>query len=512
MPEGPGFESVISRTASAEGARRALEARRRDLARPLVALARVVGMDALREVHSAVELVRLVDGAIARLDRLVETQVNEILHAPAFQALEASWRGLSYLVERAAELEDPLVKIRVLSITWSEIERDLERAAEFDQSRLFRKIYSDEFGMPGGEPYGVILGDYEVRTAPSAEHPTDDISIARGLSEIGAAALAPVVLAAHPSFFGCEEYSDIIRLRDLATIVKTAPWNVRWRSVRTAEDSRYLAMTLPRVLRRLPYEADGTGSWGFRFREETVQRVRDPENPAQRHDRDAHLWGTAIYAYGAVLMRAFNETGWFADIRGTRVDEAGGGLVPSTLTPSFATDAPGVAPKLATDAVLSPHVESQLSELGFLPLNRCWLTDRVAFQGSQSVHDPTVYSSDLATANARLTALLQYVLCAARFGHYIKVLVRDHVGSFITAKDCERFLRTWLHRYTANIDNISPQMRAQNPLRDASVEVTEDPLSPGGYRAVVRLQPHYQADELVSSLKLVTEIAQVSPS
>jgi type VI secretion system protein ImpD len=433
---------------------------------------------------------------IARLDALLTRQVNAILHHPAFQKLEASWRGLDYLVRQVPETAN--VKIRVLSASWKELVRDLERAIEFDQSQLFRKVYEHEFGRPGGEPFGLLLGDYEIHPRPSSQYPTDDLDALRAIASVAAASFAPFITAAHPSLLDMDSFADLGRASNLSAPFERLEY-LKWRSLREAEDSRFVGVTLPHMLMRRPYAESTTRADGFRFHEQ-----------AGAPDRSGYLWANAVYAFGAVVVRAYAETGWLANIRGAQRGLEAGGLVTGLPAQSFSTDRPGIAPKCVTDVIITDAQEKELAELGFIPLSHCQDTEWAAFYSNQSVQKPKDYDEPAATANARVSAMLQYMLCVSRFAHYIKVLSRDWIGSFTGPADCEDRLRRWLMQYTSGSDKGGQDLRAQYPLREARVKVSEHPRNPGAYQCEVHLRPHYQLDQLVAAVRLVTELA--SPS
>lgn len=433
---------------------------------------------------------------LARLDALLSEQVNAILHHPAFQRLEASWRGLRYLVDQN---ESETVKIRVLNVTWTELSRDLERAIEFDQSQLFRKVYSEEFGTAGGEPLGVLLGDYEIRPQPSLEHPTDDVATLRAISGVAAAAFAPLITGVHPSMFGLDDFSTLEQSLNLRAHFDQVSF-LKWKAFRESEDARFVGLALPRVLMRLPYEDDGSRIDGFTFHEE----VAGP-------DRSKYLWGNAAYAFGAVLMRSFAESGWLADIRGVRRDVAGGGLVAGLPSHCFSTDRRGVAAKSSTEVAITDFREKDLSELGFLPLCHCADTEFAAFYTAQSTQQPKKYDELAATMNAKISAMLQYTFCVSQFAHYLKVVARDKIGSFQQAEECEDFLHRWLQQYVTSDAEASPEIKAELPLREASVRVREHPQRPGSYVCVAHLWPHFGLDELATTLRVTTELTPGRP-
>ncbi len=442
------------------------------------------------------QLARRLNRDIAKIDGIVSRQVTAILHHPRLQKLEASWRGLRYLTQQFDR--DDNIKVRMLDVSWKALVRDLDRCIEFDQSQLFRKIYSAEFDTPGGEPFSVLLGDYEIHSRPSATHKTDDLAALQTISQVSAAAFAPFIAAAHPSMFGLESFDDLQRPMNFAEIFRQ-PDHLRWRSLREREDSRFLGLTLPRVLMRLPYENNGQRADGFPFAE-------TPEAASG----EGYLWGNACYALGGVMLRAFAQTRWPADIRGVQPGVEGGGLVTGLPSHSFGVDTEGVAHKCSTSVMISDTLDEQLAALGFIPMCHVKDTPWAAFYSNASIQQPRKYDDNEATANARLSSMLQYMLCVARMAHYIKVIGREKVGSFAEPSDCESFLNEWLQRYTAQDDEATQEMKAQYPLREAWAQVREHPAQPGSFYCVVYLRPHYQFDGLTAGVKLATELTPPS--
>jgi type VI secretion system ImpC/EvpB family protein len=439
-------------------------------------------------------IVRLLNRDVARIDALLTRQVNVILHQPKFQKLEARWRGLQYLVE---SLEDGVnMQVRVLDCDWRTMLRDLDKAIEFDQSQLFKRVYSEEFGNPGGEPYAVLLGDYEIRPGIAPGCPIDDLQALRYLSQVAAAAFAPFVTGVHPTMFGLNDFTDLQRSMDLAAIFRQQEYT-RWRSLRQSEDARFVGLVMPHILLRAPYDDLRKRVSGFRFKETT-------------NSRDDYLWGNAVYAFGAVLARAFAQSGWLADIRGVRQDLEEGGLVTGLPAVPYGVDRKHPPTKCSTDVIISDTLEKDLAELGFISLCHCKYTEYSAFYSNSSIQDPKAYDREVATANARLSAMLQYILCVSRLAHYLKVMGRDKVGSFIESHDCEAYLNSWLQKYITQDDEATSDMKARFPLRDASAQVRELPGKPGSYGCVIHLQPHYQLDGMVSAVRLTTELAPAS--
>lgn len=440
------------------------------------------------------QLVRRLNQDVAYIDRLLNEQVNAILHHPALQRLEASWRGLAFLTQRADEQAEQGIKIRVLNASWKELERDFERAVEFDQSQLFKKVYEQEFGSPGGEPFAALVGDFEIEPRPSASHPHDDLSVLKSLSHIAAAAFCPFITNVSPTMFGLDDFQGLEHRLDHARTFDQLDY-LKWRAFRETEDARFVGLTLPRALMRLPYENDGSRVDRFCFQE-------DVAGPDQRK----YLWGGAAYAMAGVLVRAFAQAGWLADIRGVQRGLDGGGLVTGLPVHSFSTDKQGIAPKCSTDIIITDELEKQLSDLGFIPLCHCQDTEHSAFYSNQSAQKPKAYDRQVATVNARMSSMLRYMFCVSRFAHYIKVLGRDKIGSFAEAEEFEKFLQAWIVQYVTVDPEASADVKSRFPLREAQVQVRPNPGKPGSYQCVMHLLPHYELDELSASVRVVTEL------
>ncbi|GGY02144.1 type VI secretion system contractile sheath large subunit [Massilia dura] len=423
------------------------------------------------------------DARVAELDRLISEQLSAIMHAPAFQKLEQSWTGLHYLVRNTAT--GPGLKVRMMNVTKRELVRDFQSALEFDQSVMFRKVYEEEFGTFGGAPYAALLGDFEISRQP------EDMYFVEQMSHVAAAAHAPFISAASPELFGLEGFGDLGKPRDLAKVFDTVEY-AKWKAFRESEDSRYVGLTLPRFLGRLPFNpVDGTTVDGFTF-------VEDVDGT----DHQKYLWCNAAYAFGARLTKAFEEFGWCAAIRGVE----GGGLVDDLPTHTFKTDEGEVALKCPTEVAITDRREKELSDLGFISLVHCKNTSYAAFFGAQSAQKARRYSTEAANANAVLSSQLQYIFAVSRIAHYMKAMMRDKIGSFASVSNVEDFLNRWLMKYVLLDDNASQEQKAQFPLREASVQVQEVPGRPGVYRAVSFLRPHFQLDELTVSLRLVAEL------
>lgn len=428
------------------------------------------------------DLEATISARIADIDRLLTAQLNAIMHAPEFQKLEGAWRGLHYLVMQSET--SGMLKLRVLNISKKELAKDLEKAAEFDQSALFKKVYEEEYGTFGGAPYGALVGDYEFGRNPM------DIGLLEKISNVAAAAHAPFLAAADPGLMGLESFTDLPNPRDLAKKFET-PDYAKWKSFRESEDSRYVGLTLPRVLMRLPYGPDTVPVETFNFKEDV-----------DGTDHSKYLWGNAAYAMATRLTDSFAKYGWCATIRGVE----GGGKVEGLPTHTFSTDDGEIAMKCPTEIAITDRREKELADLGFIPLVHCKGTDYAAFFGAQSSQKPKKYDTDAANANARLSTQLQYLFAMSRFAHYLKAIMRDKIGSFMTRKECEVYLNRWISNYVVSSEDAGMELKAKHPLKEARVEVADIPGKPGCYRAVCFLKPHFQLDELTISLRLVAEL------
>jgi type VI secretion system protein ImpC len=440
-------------------------------------------------VVMSANLTATLDARVAELDQLISAQVSAIMHAPEFQRLESSWTGLNYLIRNTSTGSN--LKIKVLNATKKELVKDFQSALDFDQSAMFKKVYEEEFGTFGGAPFATLLGDFEISRQP------EDMYFIEQMSHIAAAAHAPFISAASPELFGLETYADLGRPRDLSKVFDTVEY-AKWKSFRESEDARYVGLTLPRFLGRLPFNPkDGATVEGFNF-------VEDVDGT----DHSKYLWCNATYAFGAKLTKAFEDFGWCAAIRGVE----GGGLVEDLPTHTFKTDEGEIALKCPTEIAITDRREKELSDLGFISLVHCKNTDYAAFFGAQSAQKSKKYNTDSANANAVLSAQLQYIFTVSRIAHYMKAMMRDKIGSFAAASNVEDFLNRWLMQYVLLDDNASQEAKAQFPLREASVQVAEVPGRPGVYRAVSFLRPHFQLDELSVSLRLVAELPQSTKS
>ena len=450
---------------------------------------------------------QLIQAVIAELDERIFAQLNEILHDKKFQELEASWRGLKYLVSKAETGER--LKLRVMNISKGELLKDLEKAIEFDQSALFKKVYEEEYGTLGGKPYSMLMGDYSF-----SRHPKD-IEQLNLISQVAAAAHAPFIAAADPNLFDLQSFKDLPVPRDLAKVFESTEL-APWRAFRESEDSRYVALTLPRVMMRLPYGAKTQPVEGLDFEEnvyiadpeydrqaqELADRGEPVEGLGRRADHDRYLWGNPAYVLSERIANAFSLHGWTAAIRGVE----GGGKIEGLPWHTFTTLEGDIAYTCPTEVSITDRRERELNEMGFISAVHCKGETYAAFFGGQTTNKPKLYNTSQANANARLSAMLPYMLNASRFAHYTKVMMRDKIGSFMTEDNVRDYLNLWISDYVLGKDDAGQSIKAKYPLREARVDVKPIPGRPGAYNAVLFVRPHFQLEELTASIRLVAEL------
>lgn len=419
---------------------------------------------------------------IAELDDQLTDQINEILHHPDFQRLEGSWRGLYYLVMNTETGTN--LKIKLLNVSLSDLRDDLSKAVEFDQSALFKKVYEEEYGTFGGTPYSCLVGDYFFSNR------AQDILFLELISGVAAAAHTPFISSVDPVFFNLDSFEMIPRPRDLAKIFES-PDFIKWNSFRAMEDSRYVALLLPRILMRLPYGPNTLPVADFDFLENVGLG-----------DTSKFCWGNPAYALAQRITDAFAKYQWTAAIRGVE----GGGMVSGLPTYVFKTLEGDMTVKCPTEVAITDRREKELSDLGFMPLCYCKGSDYGVFFGAQTAQKPKRYNIDDANANASISARITYMLAASRFAHYIKVLMRDKVGSFLTKENVENYLNTWLASYILLNDDAPAETKAKYPLREGRIDVYDDLSNPGAYKSVIYLRPHFQMEELTASIRLVANL------
>src|SRR5437588_5405683 len=429
------------------------------------------------------DVVKTIEGIIAQIDKKLSEQINHIIHHEDFKTLEGSWRGLHHLVNNTET--DEMLKIRVLNISKNDLGKTLKKfeGTAWDQSPLFKKLYEDEFGSPGGQPYGALIGDYYF------DHSPEDVKMLGNIAQISSAMHAPFIAAAAPSILGMDSWQELSNPRDLTKIFQTAEY-ASWRSLRDSEDSRYIGLAMPRFLSRLPYGAKTVPLEEFAFEEDT-----------EGADHSKYTWSNAAYAMGVNITRAFKLYGWCARIRGTE----SGGMVEGLPVHSFPTDDGGVDMKCPTEIAITDRREAEMAKNGFMPLSHYKNTDYAVFMGAQSLQKPTTYDDPDATANANLAARLPYLFATCRFAHYLKCMVRDKVGSFKEREDMEAWLNKWISQYTCD-SKSAEEVKARFPLAEAKVEVQEVKGNPGYYTSKFWMRPHYQLEGLTVSLRLVSKL------
>ncbi|MGF1702380.1 type VI secretion system contractile sheath large subunit [Photobacterium makurazakiensis] len=432
---------------------------------------------------------------IKSIDEKINNQLNEIIHHNSFQKIEASWRGLTYITNQLSEFDSELVcKIKVLNLTWKELSRDVNRAIEFDQSDFFKLIYNNEFNMSGGEPFGLLIGDYQVSHKITHDIPTSDIDTLKGITHTAAAAFAPFVTSADPALFGVDHYSELANVSEIQDQFSQREYQ-NWRRLREMDDARFLGITIPHILMREPYQNNGTGKEGVYFEERILQPQVD------------HLWGNAAYGFAAVTLKAFSESGWFSQIRGLQPGQYKRGLVFNLPSSCFQNSKRIRLKKTSVDLQVGDRLEKQLSDSGFIPVSAVPYSDNLVFYSNASVNYPKHYEQKSVRVNARLSSMLQYILCASRFAHYIKAMGRDKVGMYTTAESLENEFQHWLFDYTTASDESSDEIRSRYPLNEARIQVREKSGQPGKYYSIIHLRPHFQLDQMISSIRLITELS-----
>jgi len=432
---------------------------------------------------------RTISNAIAGIDAVMSRQLAEILHHPDFQKLEGSWRGLHHLVMNSETGAD--LKIRVMNIGKRELFKDLDKAIEFDQSQIFKKIYEAEFGSPGGEPYGALIGDYEFTNHP------EDIDLLSKMSQVGAAGFCPFVTASAPELLGMDSFTELSKPRDLEKIFLDESYT-KWRSFRDSDDSRFVVLTMPRSLSRLPYGKNTKVVEEFDFEEVEL----DEKGNAKPVPHSHYAWMNTSYVLGSRLTDAYAKFGWCTAIRGAE----NGGKVEGLPAHVFTADDGDKDLMCPTEIAITDRREAELSKLGFLPLCHYKNTDYAVFFGAQTSQKPKKYDRPEATANAAISARLPYIMATSRIAHFLKVIARDKIGSFMERQDCEEWLKRWIANYVSTDPHPSDEVKARYPLAEAEIKVEEIPGAPGSYNAVAWLRPWLQLEELTTSLRMVAKI------
>lgn len=471
------FESLLRQEfkPKTDEARSAVENAVRTLAEQALSQTTLIGTD----------VVKSIEAIIAALDQKLTEQVNQIMHHEDFQKLEGAWRGLHYLVNNTET--DEMLKIRVFNITKNELGKTLKRykGTAWDQSPLFKRVYEEEYGQFGGEPYGCLVGDYHFDQSPP------DVELLGEMAKVSAAAHTPFITGASPTIMQMDSWQELANPRDLTKIF-TTPEYAAWRSLRESDDSKYIGLAMPRFLSRVPYGAKTNPVEEFDFEEDTGAA-----------DHSKYTWANAAYAMAVNINRSFKEYGWCSRIRGIE----SGGAVEGLPVHSFPTDDGGVDMKCPTEIAISDRREAELAKNGFMPLVHKKNSDFAAFIGAQSLHKPAEYDDPDATANANLGARLPYLFATCRFAHYLKCIVRDKIGSFKERDDMQRWLQDWIMNYVdGDPGHSSETTKARRPLAAAEVVVEEVEGNPGFYSSKFFLRPHYQLEGLTVSLRLVSKL------
>lgn len=434
-----------------------------------------------------------IQAAVKHIDQIISDQMTEVLHQENFQKLEGSWRGLHYLVKNT--LCGPDLKIKVLNLDQNTLFKNFDKAIEFDQSELFKKLYELEYGTPGGSPYGLLIGDYYFNNN------LQDISLLNYISETAAAAFVPFISSAAPSMLGLESWEDLSKPRDLTKIFES-PEYTSWNGFRNKEDSRFVSLVLPRVLARLPYGKQAIPVESFEYEE--VELAQNGKAKVVPHNK--YCWMNAAFVHAARITSAYSEFGWCTAIRGAE----GGGKVDNLPSHVFLSDDGDIDLKCPTEIGITDRREAELSKLGFLPFCHYKNTNYAVFFGAQTTNLPKKYDDHSATANAEISARLPYILATSRIAHYLKVMARDKVGSFMELSDVEKWLNNWILNYINSNPNSGQMLKSRYPLADAKIQVKEVPGKPGSYVAIAWLKPWLQLEELTTSLRLVAKIPEIA--
>jgi len=475
--EASDFSSLLQKEfrPKSDQAREAVESAVKTLAQQALSQTSLISDDVLKSVEAI----------IAEIDSKLTQQINLILHNDEFQQLEGAWRGLHHLVNNTET--DEMLKIRVMNISKKELHKTVKKfkGTAWDQSPIFKKMYEEEYGQFGGEPYGCLVGDYHF------DHSPPDVELLGEMAKISAACHAPFIAGVAPSVLQMDSWGELTNPRDLTKIFQT-PEYAPWRSLRESDDSKYIGLAMPRFLARLPYGAASDPVEEFDFEEET-----------EAADSSKYCWANSAYAMATNITRSFKMYGWCSRIRGIE----SGGAVEELPCHTFPTDDGGVDMKCPTEIAISDRREAELAKNGFMPLIHKKNSDFAAFIGAQSLHQPAEYDDPDATANANLAARLPYLFATCRFAHYLKCIVRDKVGSFKERKDMQAWLQNWVLQYVdGNPGTSSESIKAQKPLSAAEVVVEEVEGNPGYYSSKFFLRPHYQLEGLTVSLRLVSKL------
>ncbi len=446
-------------------------------------------MENISEANEPQVLLRRVNHQIAALDELINLQLNNILHHPLLQALEARWRGLSYIIDAKENSSEIIIKL--LDITWQEMHRDLTRHMEFDQSELFAKIYSAEFGSPGGKPFGLLIGDYTAHIqGPTTKF---DFDVLEGMASIAAASFAPFVAAVAPTAFGVDDFANPLSFSSLDKLFKQEAYG-RWRQLRNHPDTRFVGLTMPRVILRAPYENLRIHRGSFRFQEKVTENI------------EHYLWGNGSFAFGVAVVRSFLLTGWPGTIRGAKPADEAGGIIEGL--PVITHYHGNLIEKFSTELLIDTQDESYIADSGLIPICQYADTGKAILYSNASVFNSHQSGDEHENINMKLSSMLQYILSASRFAHYVKILGRDWIGTMHSTVEVENKLNRWITDFVASND-VDGDLRIKYPLQEAKVEVTEKIGTADKYRCVIYLRPKLQLEKVDTTLKLITELQSI---
>jgi len=420
---------------------------------------------------------------ISNIDKKIESLLNKIIHLQPFMKLEASWKGLFLLVQKTEY--DKKFKIKILSASWEELCNDFSKATEFDQSAIFQKIYSQEFGSPGGEPYGIILGDFEIFKGNSSKM-SQDIRILEQFSMVAAASFCPFVTSINSNLFGIESFDSFRFLKSSPTVEGAV--GVSWQRLRKSPDSRFLGLIGPKTLYRIPYNLDSKTSKKLIFEESFKEKGEE------------YPFGNPIYPFGSLVITEYMETGWLSVLRGSKENELSGGLIYDLPYEVSGVDSTKFSEIHPIECIVTNPMEQLFDLSGIMTYSPAGFGHELILHNCPSIHIPEQYTKDIANQNSQISSLLNYILCVSRFAHYIKIIGRDKVGSFKTPEECETFTNNWLQKFCSSTTSLSNP----TPLKFGKVEITENPSKPGTYTSTIHLQPHMQIDQVYATIKLVT--------
>jgi type VI secretion system protein ImpC len=423
----------------------------------------------------------VLDKIIADIDSKISDQLDEVMHHPDFQKMESAWRSLKFLVDRTDFRKN--VKIDLLDLGKEELVEDFEDAAEIIQSGLYKQVYSDEYDTPGGEPYGVMISNYEFSSGP------EDVGFLQNISKVAAACHCPFIGSATPKFFGKEKVQDLPKIEDLHTFMDRSEF-LRWNAFRKTEDSRYVGLTMPRFALRLPYGADTIPVKEFNYTEKITGE-----------DHDKYLWGNGSFAFAANMVRSFIDNGWCVQIRGP---ESGGKV--EDLPVHFFDVGKGTQMKIPTEILIPETREFEFANEGFIPLSFYKNRNYACFFSANSSQKPQEYDDPTVTANMRINSRLPYIFMVSRIAHYLKVIQRENIGTTKSRSVLQDELNKWVKGLVTEMPDPGPELIATHPLKAAEVLVNEIPDNPGFFSVSLSVMPHFQIEGIDINLSLVSQM------